>query len=296
MFGAIVVGVSLDRGLLFSEKSGLTAGFKLVTEIPIPTPSRVGTPTDSVGVNPIQASNPAPKPEIKKVFAVAKVAPPPTPTPAPAPVIAPATHVSVAPVPAPQPAPTPVVAPTPSPIPTPVPEPAPAPAPQPAPIPAPEPTPPPTPSPSSPSPEPAPTPVPPPSPAPEPIRVEIYAIQTGTTVGGSDDEFVKLYNPTNSEIDLTGWALKKKTSTGTLNNLVSATAFIGKIAARGYFLIVGKNYQGTDQPDLVYSQSSNNLSYTNNSVVLYYSVGSVMSVMDEVSWVEILKDTIWIRP
>ncbi|MEK7654212.1 MAG: lamin tail domain-containing protein [Patescibacteria group bacterium] len=293
VFGAIVVGVSLDRGLLFSEKSGLTAGFKLVTEIPIPTPSRVGTPTDSVGVNPIQASNPAPKPEIKKVFAVAKVAPPPTPTPAPAPVIAPATHVSVAPVPAPQPAPTPVVAPTPSPIPTPIPEPDPAPAPQPAPIPAPEPTPPPTPSPS-PSPEPAPSPVPPPSPAPEPIRVEIYAIQTGTTVGGADDEFVKLYNPTNSEIDLTGWALKKKTSTGSdPTNLVSASFFKGKIASHGYFLIAGSNYQWVATADLSYSNSSNNLAYKNNSAILYFSDGSVM---DEVSWSEILKDTIWIRP
>ncbi len=290
-FGAIIIGVSLDRGLLFSEKSGLTAGFKLVAEIPIndsqptkPT-SKVGSSTKSVGATSA--------PEIKKVFAVAKVAPQPNPIPAPAPALAPATHVAVTPAPVPQPAPTP--SPTPAPAPTPAPEPTPVPTPPPAeptPPPAPTPTPPPAPEPI-PTPEPEPVPPPAPTPEPEPIQILIVEIQTGTTAGGAEDEYVKLYNPTNSEIDLAGWALKKKTSTGTFSNLVSAGAFVGKISAKGYFVVAHESYLGPLAVNLKYSANSNNLAYTNNSAVLYYSDGSVM---DEVSWAEILKDAIWTRP
>ena len=104
---------------------------------------------------------------------------------------------------------------------------------------------------------------------------------------------MKLYNPTNSEIDLADWALKKKSSTGTFANLVSYGAFSGKISAKSYFVIAHANYSGSLSVNLRYSANSNNLAYTNNSVVLYAADGSVM---DEVSWAEIPKDIIWTRP
>lgn len=151
--------------------------------------------------------------------------------------------------------------------------------------------------------EPAPEPPPPPAlPSPEasegeahsePVVVQIVEIQTGTTAGGAEDEYVKLYNPTNTEIDLAGYALKKKSSTGTISNLVSAGAFTGKIAAKGYFIVAHQNYGGINTVNLVYSANSNNLAYTNNSVVLYDTNGAVM---DEISWTEIPKDIIWTRP
>ena len=74
------------------------------------------------------------------------------------------------------------------------------------------------------------------------------------------DEFVELYNPNNSSIDLSGYSLKKKTSSGTESNLVSSGSFVGTISSLGYFLIAPKinddgtpNYTGSATPDLYYS-------------------------------------------
>lgn len=276
VFSGVLIFVSVQQGLFTdSGKSGLTASFQLVSEIPI-----------EKATAPIKAS-----PPIKRVVAKAVA---PLPAPAPSPISAPMPSTKVVlpiSVPVPSPAPTPVPAPQPTPAPAPslAPEPAPAPAPLPTPTPAPTPVPEPT-----PDPLPSPTPTPSPAPAPEPIRVEIYYIQTGTTAGGADDEFVKLYNPTNSEIDMDGWGLKQKTSTGNFNNLVSSQSFAGKIAAHGHFLIASRDYQGSEGGDLVYS-TSNGLAYKNNSVVLY-AVDGLM--MDEISWGDpgIPKDTIWTRP
>jgi len=44
-------------------------------------------------------------------------------------------------------------------------------------------------------------------------HVVISEVQVGGTL--VDDEFVELYNPTNSAISLSGWRLRRKTSTGT---------------------------------------------------------------------------------
>lgn len=291
-FAVTLVTVSLDRGLLgASGKEDLTAGFKLVAEIPIgdkklakPT-SEVGSPTKSVGATPA--------PAIKKAVAVAEVVPSPaskpaTPTkPVAQPVPTPAPVPASQPVSNPEPAPAPISEPIPSPVPQPASEP--TSTPEPAPAPEPEPT---------PVPEPEPTPPPAPTPEPESIQILIVEIQTGTTAGGAEDEYVKLYNPTNSEIDLAGWALKKKTSTGTFSNLVSAGAFVGKISAKGYFVVAHESYLGPLTVNLRYSANSNNLAYTNNSAILYHPDDSVMLVMDEVSWGDpgIPKDIIWTRP
>jgi len=89
------------------------------------------------------------------------------------------------------------------------------------------------------------------------------------------DEFIELYNPNNSEVDLSGYALKKKTSGGTESNLVSLGSFIGTIPANGYFLIAPQinddgslNYTGSAGPDLYYSGKSYSMA-SNNAVLLY---------------------------
>ncbi len=283
-FAITLITVSLDRGILSTEnRDNLTAGFKLVAEIPIPEKKpeikktenkklETKTITVSAVVIPKSTSLPAPAPVSASVSQPAPV-PKPIPTSSPTPV--PASEFTPEPASSPTPPPT---APSPEPESTP-------PPPDPTPVPTPEPTPPP----------PASEPTPPPStPAPEPEqpRVLIVEIQTGTTVGGADDEFVKLYNPTNSDIDMAGWKLQQKASSGTLNNLVSSQSFSGKIVAHGYFLIVSRGYKGAEAGNLSYS-TSNGLAYKNNSAVLYAADGSAM---DEVSWVEIPKDIVWTRP
>lgn len=64
--------------------------------------------------------------------------------------------------------------------------------------------------------------------------------------GESDDkqEFVELYNPNNSDIDLTNWFLQRKTATGSSwATYAPKTLFSGKsILANGYFLIARMGY------------------------------------------------------
>jgi len=57
-------------------------------------------------------------------------------------------------------------------------------------------------------------------------------------------EFIELYNPNNTEVDLTGWYLQRKTASASSYSTYAAnTLFSGlKISAKGYFLIARKGY------------------------------------------------------
>jgi competence ComEA-like helix-hairpin-helix protein len=97
----------------------------------------------------------------------------------------------------------------------------------------------------------------------------------------ASDEFIELYNPNDSVIDLTGFALKKKTSSGNESNLVSSGSFTGTIPALGYFLITPQSnddgtekYMGLAVSDLRYSGKSYSVA-SNNTVLLYASNGDL---------------------
>jgi hypothetical protein len=85
----------------------------------------------------------------------------------------------------------------------------------------------------------------------------------GATAG---DEFVELYNPTGSDMDLTGWRLARKTSGTSSANLV--TSINGTIPAHGYFLIAPATYTGSVSPDQPYSPAGTRIS-ENNTIYLY---------------------------
>ncbi len=113
-------------------------------------------------------------------------------------------------------------------------------------------------------------------------NILISQVQTeGVTV---KDEFVELFNPNEVNVDLAGFALKKKTTSGSESNLVSASSFMGTILAQGYFLIAPqnnddgtKNYMGLTEPDLRYSGKTFSIASGNN--VLLYNASKIL--MDE---------------
>jgi len=81
----------------------------------------------------------------------------------------------------------------------------------------------------------------------------------------SNDEFVELYNPTGSDIDITGWKLRKKVSGGTESALVASMS--GTIKAYGFFLIVHPDVSASYQYDNLYSSGSYAIA-NNNTVIL----------------------------
>jgi len=78
---------------------------------------------------------------------------------------------------------------------------------------------------------------------PEQATIVINEIQTA----GADDEkqeFVELYNPTDKDVDLTGWYLQRKTAEGEdYISYASSTLFSGKtIGPESYFVIAREGY------------------------------------------------------
>ncbi|MCK4919231.1 MAG: lamin tail domain-containing protein, partial [Candidatus Pacebacteria bacterium] len=78
------------------------------------------------------------------------------------------------------------------------------------------------------------------------------------------DEFIKLYNPTEDDVDLIDWDLKRKTKTGTESNVLNNIE--GVISAKGFFLIVPRANCGDEGNEICY-QGEEILSdeYTTNS-------------------------------
>ncbi len=116
----------------------------------------------------------------------------------------------------------------------------------------------------------------------------ISEIRSGTNENGAKDEFVELYNPTDQEVNLAGWELRRKNADGDEENLVDDGAFSGIIPAKSFFLIAHKDYKGPVDFDLEYS-IDNNLSYKDNSVILYNGDHKTGAIIDEVSYSDITK-------
>ncbi|MCE9670187.1 lamin tail domain-containing protein [Myxococcus stipitatus] len=60
--------------------------------------------------------------------------------------------------------------------------------------------------------------------------------------GGADDEFVELFNPTSSPVNLAGWQLQYKSSTGPAYRSYTLPAG-ATIQPRGYYLVASSKYQ-----------------------------------------------------
>lgn len=92
----------------------------------------------------------------------------------------------------------------------------------------------------------------------------------------STDEFVELYNPTNSVINLNDWHLTRKTAAVDTEEQIVAT-LSGNINPKGFFLIAHNGYDGTTPEDATYSTDFNITD--NNTVILKNGGGQVIDLL-----------------
>ncbi|NPC48875.1 hypothetical protein HPC50_17590 [Corallococcus exiguus] len=123
--------------------------------------------------------------------------------------------------------------------------------------------------------------------APLTNHVVISEVSGGNGSGtAATDEFIELYNPTNSDVDLSNWQVGYKSATGTPWATITLPA--GRvIRAHGYFLLGGANYSGTGlaTKDLGYTSFDMSASTTaGGHVRLQQLVGSAYVDVDKLGW------------
>jgi predicted extracellular nuclease len=110
--------------------------------------------------------------------------------------------------------------------------------------------------------------------------VKVNEVQTGGS-GSLTDEFIELYNPCSSAVDLTGSRLAYRSATNATASDTNVIAMLtGMIPAGGYYLVANANYSGSATPDIKPFQSSG-LAATGGGVGLRDSVGTLI---DSVGW------------
>ncbi len=131
-----------------------------------------------------------------------------------------------------------------------------------------------------------------PPPQSQSVSILVSEIMAGSSLS-SGDEFVELYNFGSEPINLTGWTIKKKSSTGSETSLVAVSRLEGKVIPAGkYFLLAHEEeYKGSVSPD-VWWPKSYTLAYINNAIVIY---SADSQKVEEVFWAEIPKDTSYER-
>lgn len=97
------------------------------------------------------------------------------------------------------------------------------------------------------------------------IANHVVISEMQTAGGTANDEFIELYNPTSSDVDISSWSIQSRGGEGTTyykKNFETENS----VPAYGFFLIAHSSYDGSVIPDM--SHSTFSLSATGGTVFL----------------------------
>ena len=111
----------------------------------------------------------------------------------------------------------------------------------------------------------------------------ISQVQITGGAGHTTDDFVELYNPTDSDVDLNGMRLVKRTKTGTADTLIKSWTTSTIIPAHKFYLWANSSYSGiSPSADVVTTGSLAD----DNGVALRSGSNDTGTIIDSVAWGE----------
>ncbi len=114
-----------------------------------------------------------------------------------------------------------------------------------------------------------------------PLKILISEVQITGGTGKSDNDFVELYNPNNTKVNLNGYRLVKRTKTGTADISIKSWTMDAYIPAKGYYLWANSGYAGIPAvPDVITSSTLSN----DNGIAVRYGPSDTGDIIDSVGW------------
>ncbi|RKG91658.1 lamin tail domain-containing protein [Corallococcus terminator] len=101
---------------------------------------------------------------------------------------------------------------------------------------------------------------------------------------GATDEFVELYNPTNADVDLSGWQVSYKSATGASYSVIATLAAGKVLRAHGYFLLTGANFSGGIASDATYAADTSASTTAGGHIRLQRLSGTVFVDVDKLGY------------
>lgn len=98
--------------------------------------------------------------------------------------------------------------------------------------------------------------------------------------GGVNEDFVEIYNPTDSSYDLNGHRLVKRTATGTSDSSVKAWSSETIVPAHGYYLWANSTWTPSVTPDATTAATL----AADNGVALRQGAEDTGTIIDSVAW------------
>ena len=100
-------------------------------------------------------------------------------------------------------------------------------------------------------------------------HVVISEVLVGST-GAGENEFIEIYNPMETPVDISGWVVSRKTASADIasQSALAAIPASTQLKGHGFYLIAHESYTGTASADLKYADNSiasNNTIYLKNN-------------------------------